>query len=103
MASEISVIASLGNPEEVPDCLRRFQVDVIISELLFPNVDTLRCIADWASDFPDTKVLVFSQFPESIYAERALNAGAAGYLMKDTPTERLIEAVHDVHAGGACS
>lgn len=96
---EFSVVGSFADPKELPPCLHRFRVDVIITELLFNDVDALRCIADWARAFPETKVLVLSQFPESIYAERALNAGAAGYLMKDTPTEQLIEAVRTVREG----
>lgn len=94
-----SVVGSFSDPKELAGCLRSFQVDVIITEILFSEVDALRCIADWAKEFSETKVLVLSQFPESAYAERALNAGAAGYLMKDTPTERIIEAVREVHSG----
>lgn len=96
---EFSVAAAFSSPVELPSCIDLNRVDVIVTELSFDEVDILCCIGDWARAFPGTKTLVLSQYPESIYAERSLNAGAAGYLMKDTPTARLIEAVREVYNG----
>lgn len=94
-----SVVGSFAKPSEVSECLGSLQVDVVIMELLYVEADALRCIADWSSEYPSTKVIVLSQFPEDVYAERVLKAGAAGYLMKDAPSSELITALRKVHAG----
>src|SRR5439155_5144717 len=46
------------------------------------------------------RILVFSQFEETIFAERALRAGANGYLMKDATNEELLTAIRDIVCGG---
>src|SRR6266699_1668015 len=52
------------------------------------------------AQYPELRILVFSQFEETIFAERALRAGANGYLMKDATNEELLTAVRDIVCGG---
>lgn len=59
----------------------------------------LRLIKDIAARFPRLSVLVYSTHDEALYAERALRAGAKGYVMKQQPVEQLIEAIHQVLRG----
>src|SRR5439155_19127290 len=49
--------------------------------------------------YPELRVLVFSQFEETLFAERVLRAGASGYLMKHAPNEELLAAVRDIVGG----
>lgn len=94
-----SVLGSFSTPKAMTQCLEAFQVDVVVMEVLFGGCDVLREIAEWSREYTDTQILVLSQFPEEVYAERVLSAGARGYLMKDHPSSALIEGVRKVNQG----
>ena len=61
--------------------------------------DTLELIKALKAQYPELLILVFSQFDETIFAERALRAGASGYLMKHTTNEELLTAIRDIVRG----
>lgn len=74
--------------------------DLVITDLSLPGRNGLELIKDIAATHPGIPVIVLSVHDEMIYAERVLRAGGRGYLMKDTPPERMLEAVRTVLAGG---
>ena len=74
--------------------------DLIITDLTLPGRNGLELIKDLGATHPEIPIIVFSMHDELIYAERSLRAGGKGYVMKDTPPERLLEAVRVVLAGG---
>ncbi|MEW6303995.1 MAG: response regulator transcription factor [Verrucomicrobiota bacterium] len=91
-----------GEAETAPAALRniaRCLPDVVIVDLSLPNGHGLELIKDLRSQYPELPVLVFSMYDESLFAERALRAGALGYVMKQEPPERLLEAIRTVLQG----
>ena len=68
-------------------------------ELVFDGADGVRGLSDWARAHPEVKFLVLSQLPERVYAERVLNAGASGYLMKHTSAADLLDGIRRLAAG----
>lgn len=73
--------------------------DVAIVDLTLKSSSGLDLIKDLARHLPETRVIVLSMHDETYYAERALRAGARGYVTKQEATNRIVEAVHTVMAG----
>jgi DNA-binding NarL/FixJ family response regulator len=80
---------------QIPQC----QPDVVVTDITLPNRSGLDLIKDLTAMQPELLVLVYSMHDESFYAERALRAGARGYLMKEAGSEKMLEAIRHVLAG----
>ncbi len=80
---------------EIPKC----QPDLVITDITLPKRNGLELIKDLTAMHPDLPVFVYSMHDESFYAERALRAGARGYLMKEAGSEKMLEAIRYVLAG----
>jgi DNA-binding NarL/FixJ family response regulator len=73
--------------------------DVVLLDLSLRDGQALDLIGILRLEYPDAKVLVLSQWDESVYAPKALQAGARGYIMKEMAADRLLEALRIVVAG----
>lgn len=92
-----------GTAEDGPEMMKaiaRLNPDIVIMDLGLPRGHGLELMQDIQAQYPRLPVIVFSMHEESLYAERALRAGARGYLMKHEPAERLIEGMRTVLRGG---
>lgn len=96
----ISVCGAAGSVQEALALVESAKPDLVITDLTLPGRNGLELIKDVAVIHPSLPVIVLSMHDEVIYAERALRAGARGYVMKNAPPERLIEAIHMVLGGG---
>ena len=74
--------------------------DLVTIDLALQNGDGLELIRTLQSDYPLLPTLVITQHDEMIYAERALKAGARGYVMKQETTDKIVAAIRTVLAGG---
>lgn len=81
------------------DAAIKWNPDLVISDIGLPGRSGLELLQDLRARCPDVPVLVFSMFEEGAYAQRALELGARGYLMKTEPGQRLLEAIHTVLQG----
>src|SRR5437773_1059217 len=81
------------------ELIRKHQPDVLLIEPFLEDRDGIRWIKDLVTEFRRTHILIVSRQSERIYAERALNAGAAGYWMKNGSKEELMRAIETVAAG----
>src|SRR4030095_8045971 len=81
------------------ELIRKHQPDVLLIEPFLEDRDGILWIKELANDYPQTRILIVSRQSERIYAERALNAGAAGYWMKNGSAEELLGAVGTVASG----
>jgi DNA-binding NarL/FixJ family response regulator len=68
-------------------------------DVSLPDGHGLDLVKALHAQHPDVSILVFSMYDETVYAERALRAGAAGYLMKTEPLDQLVEAIRRVERG----
>src|SRR5947199_10142333 len=73
--------------------------DLMLLDLRLKSGDSLELIKSLRVEHPEVKVLVLSQYYELIFAERALRAGASGYIMKENTTDEVLRAVRKVLAG----
>lgn len=81
------------------ELIRQHRPDVLLIEPFLEDRDAIRWINDLATEFPRIRILIVSRQAERIYAERALQAGAAGYWMKNGSADELLRAVKTVAAG----
>src|SRR5688500_16028118 len=82
-----------GNADEAISRLREQTWDVLILDINMPGRDGFEVLGDVCRHFPDLPVLVLSSTPEDQLGLRAIRAGAAGYLNKQTAPELLVQAV----------
>ena len=78
---------------------REYQPELVMLDLSMPGIGGLEVIGRLRTENPAVRVLVLSMHREPIYARRALQAGAAGFMSKNAPADRLLEAVGRVAAG----
>src|SRR5262249_23861984 len=81
------------------ELIRKHQPDVLLIEPFLQDRDGIHWIKLLATEFPRTRILIVSRQSERLYAERALQAGAAGYWMKNGEPEELMRAIETVAAG----
>ena len=100
--ADITVSGEARSAEELFSILREIGADVLILDIGLPDQNGLEVLKDIKSngDFKELSVLVLSMHPEGRYARRALAAGAAGYMTKDTASEELIPAIRRVRSKG---
>lgn len=96
---DFQVCAGASNGREALKAIAEHQPDLVILDLSLPDNHGLELIKDIRSQHPSVRLLIFSMHDESLYGERALRAGAQGYLMKHEPPEKVHEAVRKVLDG----
>ena len=79
---------------------QRLRPDVLLLDLAMPSMDGISVIRSLRAEGSTVRVLVFSSYGDSALVLEALEAGADGYLLKQAPDARLLEAIHVVAAGG---
>lgn len=93
-------ITEAGTGFQALECLRRQSIDLAIIDLSMPGMSGLELIRRIKSEFPTVAVLVLTMHSEEQYAIRALQAGANGYVTKDSAATELVAAVRKVASGG---
>lgn len=73
--------------------------DVVIMDINMPDMDGIEATQHLRKQFPEVKVIAFSQYDDKHFIKRMLKAGAKGYLLKSTPVRELIKAVKLVNEG----
>ena len=89
-----------ANGTELLELARKKNFDVVLTDLIMPGVSGPELIKRLLADHPDVRILVLSMNNESQSVNRALKAGAAGYVTKDSDQTVLLTAIRKVAAGG---
>ena len=97
--SDLRVCGEAGSAEQALESVRALHPELVLVDVTLPGRPGLELIKDIAVLYSDVLVLVVSMHDESLYAERALKAGARGYLMKSAGGDELIKAIRQVLAG----
>jgi len=98
--ADMEVVGSATNGEQAIDLVARMKPDVTLMDLQLPGVSGLDAIRKIRQSDPHARIVVLTMYQgdEDIY--RALEAGAATYLLKDALSEDLVRVIRDVHSGG---
>jgi two-component system response regulator DesR len=96
---DIEVVGLAASGDEARKLIETQSPDLVISDIEMPGMTGLE-LAEWlASEQPGSRILILTTFARPGYLRRALEAGVAGYLLKETPAEKLADAVRRVHRG----
>jgi two-component system response regulator DesR len=98
--SDIEVVAQARNGREALELVAVHAPDVLLTDIEMPEATGLEVAAELARRRLSTRVVILTTFARAGYLRRALDAGVAGYLLKDSRAEELANAVRRVHAGG---
>jgi DNA-binding NarL/FixJ family response regulator len=96
---DLVVCDEAGDAASALETLKENGANLVLSEIALPDKSGLELIRDIKAMRPGLPVLVISMHDESLYAERALHAGARGYIMKDATGEQLMDAIRQVLSG----
>ena len=96
---DIEVVAEVGRGDEVLAAARASGAEVCLLDIEMPGADGIEVAALLAEQLPGCRSLMVTTFGRPGYLRRALEAGASGFVVKDTPARELAEAVRRVHAG----
>ena len=96
---ELMVCGEAGNAKEALEAVEKEKPDMVIVDISLKGRSGLELIKDIRMRFQDLPVLVVSMHDESLYAERVLRAGAKGYIMKQEPPEKVLNAIRQVLSG----
>ena len=96
---DIEVVGEAKNGDEAVSQSVLLMPDVVVMDLVMPKKDGIAATAELREKLPSAKVLVLTSYSTSDGIAHAIDAGAAGALMKSAENETLIEAIRSVHAG----
>jgi two-component system response regulator DesR len=97
--SDISVVARARNGTEALNAVLTHKPDIFLTDIEMPEMSGLDVAAELKRKRCSTKTIILTTFARAGYLRRALDAGAAGYLLKDMAAEKLADAVRRVHSG----
>lgn len=96
---DIEVVAQVGRGDEVLDAVRESHPDVALLDIEMPGIDGISAAAQLREAGVGCRVLIVTTFGRPGYLKRALQAGASGFVVKDTPSAQLADAVRRVAQG----
>ncbi|MBP2326905.1 DNA-binding NarL/FixJ family response regulator [Kibdelosporangium banguiense] len=100
-ADDIEVVAEAADGAEAIEVVRRQPVDVALVDIRMPNMDGLAAAEEIGRIAPKVRVIMLTTFGDEANVARALRAGAAGFLLKDTEPARILHAVRAAKSGDA--
>ncbi len=99
LESDMTVVAQVGSGDDVLPAALRERPDVALLDVQMPGMDGLAAAAILTDRLPGCRVIILTTFGRPGYLRRAMEARAAGFMVKDAPPETLIDAIRRVHRG----
>jgi DNA-binding NarL/FixJ family response regulator len=96
---ELEIVGEAATGKEAVELARRFKPDVVLMDLLMPEMDGIAATEAIRGEMPDVEVLALTSVLEDASVVGAIKAGAVGYLLKDTKSEELIRAIKSASEG----
>jgi DNA-binding NarL/FixJ family response regulator len=94
ISPEFDLVAIVGDGRAMVEQAKQLRPDVIVADITMPELNGLDAMAHLKKDCPNTKMVFLTMHDEPAYARRALEAGAAGYVLKHSAPAELIAAIH---------
>ena len=99
LEEDFTVVASVGRGDEVVAAARRSGAEVALLDIEMPGIDGLAAAAVLSQQVPSCRSLILTTFGRPGSLQRAMDAGASGFVVKDAPAEQLADAIRRVAAG----
>lgn len=93
------MVAQASNAQEALQQFRKHKPDVTLMDLRLPDKSGIEAMIAIRAEFPDARVIVLTTFEGDVEIQRALEAGARGYILKSMPPKDLFDVIVQVHAG----
>lgn len=97
--ADMSMVAQAATGCEAIEMFRRHRPDVTLMDLRLPDISGIDALIAIRAESPEARVIMLTTFEGDVEVQRALKAGARGYLLKSTPPKELVETIRRVHAG----
>jgi DNA-binding NarL/FixJ family response regulator len=97
--ADMLVVAEASDANEALEQFRKHRPDVTLMDLRLPGKGGIEVMIDLHAEFPDARVVILTTFEGDVEIQRALEAGARGYLLKNMPPKELVDVIRQVHAG----
>jgi NarL family two-component system response regulator LiaR len=101
LQDDIEIVGEAADGEQAVALVEQLVPDVVLMDLVMPNVDGIEAIRRVRAKSPATKVIVLTSFADDRMVFPAVKAGAAGYLLKDAKPQELVTAIRTVYRGEA--
>jgi len=99
---DMLLVAAPANGSEALEAFRALRPDVTLMDLRLPDLNGIEVMIAIRAEFPDARIIVLTTFELDVEIQRALKAGAHGYLLKSMPPQEMVETIRRVHAGQKC-
>jgi two-component system, NarL family, response regulator DesR len=99
LEDDFDVVASVGRGDQVAEAAARHRPDVALLDIEMPGIDGIAAAAVLAATLPACRVVILTTFGRPGYLRRAMEAGAAGFIVKDAPADVLASTIRRVMAG----
>ncbi|OLB25709.1 MAG: DNA-binding response regulator [Acidobacteria bacterium] len=96
---DMVLVAQASSAQEAIQQFRKHNPDVTLMDLRLPDKSGIDAMIAVRTEFPDARVVILTTFEGDMEIQRALEAGARGYVLKSTPPKELVELIRQVHAG----
>jgi len=96
---DMVLVAQAANAQEALQQYREHQPDVTLMDLRLPDKSGIDAMIAVRAEFPEARVIMLTTFEGDVEIQRALEAGARGYMLKSMPPKELVEVIRQVHAG----
>ncbi|PYQ04148.1 MAG: DNA-binding response regulator [Acidobacteria bacterium] len=96
---DMELVAEASTGKEGLERFRQHRPDITLMDLRLPDMNGIDAMAAIRTEFPDARIIVLTTFEGDVEIQRALEAGARGYLLKSMPPKELLEGIRQVHAG----
>ena len=97
--SDMTLVGEAANGREALEQFRAHRPDVTLMDLMMPEMNGVEATMAIRAEFPDARIVVLTTYTGDVQAARALNAGASGYLLKNSLRTQLMSAIRAVHTG----
>jgi DNA-binding NarL/FixJ family response regulator len=99
LAPDLRVVGQAGDGIEAIALARQLRPDVILMDVQMPRMDGVTATQTIRAELTQTQVIILTTFDDDEYVRNGLRAGACGYMLKNTPSEHLAEAIHAAARG----
>ena len=96
---DMLLVAEASNAQEAIQQYRKHQPDITLMDLRLPDKSGIDALIAVRAEFPEARVIMLTTFEGDVEIQRALEAGARGYVLKSMPPKELVEVIRQVHAG----
>src|SRR5260221_5776539 len=96
---DMALVSQASSGAEAIQKYREHKPDVTLMDLRLPDLSGIDAMIAIRAEFPDARIIMLTTFEGDVEIQRALEAGARGYLLKNMPPSEIVQAIRQVHAG----